>query len=260
MCPGAAVSGSRRPGAVLLLLLVSCAPPGLAQSQVMSILSGTGQVTSADLPAPEPLVVYLRDAAGRPVENAIVDWVVVELRSDNSISTPIATHAALLQRDGDVVSVNGVSAVRFLTVAPGQYHVAVRHRNHLGVMTAEVLNLTNIATLVDFSNPAMQLYGTNACDNNGTIRSLWSGDSNRDKQVKFQGSGSDVDVLFFQVLLAPGNTALYLNFISQGYAQTDFNMDGLSIYVGPSNDRAFVYWQIIISCQSANCILEEQIP
>ncbi len=192
--------------------------------------------------------------------NAIVDWVVVELRSDNSISTPIATHAALLQRDGDVVSVDGVSAVRFLTVAPGQYHVTVRHRNHLGVMTAGALNLTNIATLVDFSNPAMPLYGTTPCENNGTTRMLWLGNANLDKKVIHQGPYNDTFTLFSSVVSAPGNVNNNQNYMLEGYLTTDYNLDGYSIFNGPNNDRSFTFIQAGISCGVVNCIFVEQIP
>ena len=65
----------------------------------------------------------------------IVDWVLVELRS--SLTEVAETRAALLQRDGDVVDVEGVSPIRFMEVDPGEYYVVVKHRNHLGVMTED---------------------------------------------------------------------------------------------------------------------------
>ncbi len=68
--------------------------------------------------------------------NAIVDWVVIELRDENMPSTILATRSALLQRDGDIVDVDGTSPVTFECFKAANYHVAVRHRNHLGVMTA----------------------------------------------------------------------------------------------------------------------------
>ncbi len=72
--------------------------------------------------------------------NAIVDWVLVELRSASMPATIIASRSALLQADGDVVDVDGISPVSFYAPA-GNYHVAVRHRNHLGVMTGAAVNL-----------------------------------------------------------------------------------------------------------------------
>ena len=63
--------------------------------------------------------------------NAIVDWVFVELRDKSNPALVLDTRAALLQRDGDVVDLDGVSPLR-MTVPIGSYNVAVRHRNHLG--------------------------------------------------------------------------------------------------------------------------------
>ncbi len=63
----------------------------------------------------------------------IVDWVVLELR-DASYNI-VTARAALLKANGSIVGVNGFSAVTFENVNSGNFHVVVRHRNHLGVMT-----------------------------------------------------------------------------------------------------------------------------
>ncbi len=55
--------------------------------------------------------------------NAVVDWVVVEVRDANTPTTVVATRSALLQRDGDVVGTDGTSPVTF-TLSAGSYHVA----------------------------------------------------------------------------------------------------------------------------------------
>ena len=46
------------------------------------------------------------------------------------------TRAALLLKDGMVVDHRFFPSVKFRNITPGNYQVAVRHRNHLGVMTA----------------------------------------------------------------------------------------------------------------------------
>ena len=80
------------------------------------------------------------DLLGVPEDpgDAIVDWVFLSLRVQmpNQTFMTAATRSALLQRDGDIVDVDGVSAVVFANLADGDYFVEVRHRNHLGVMTA----------------------------------------------------------------------------------------------------------------------------
>ncbi|MBK9337911.1 MAG: HYR domain-containing protein [Lewinellaceae bacterium] len=67
--------------------------------------------------------------------NAIVDWIFLELRNSANPTQVLATRSALVQRDGDVVEVDGVSSVSF-PIATGQdYFLAVRHRNHFGVQS-----------------------------------------------------------------------------------------------------------------------------
>ncbi len=70
----------------------------------------------------------------------IVDWVMVELRDKTDETTVIATRSGLLQADGDVVDVDGFSPLEF-NVPSDDYYVVVRHRNHLGVMTAMTVTL-----------------------------------------------------------------------------------------------------------------------
>lgn len=73
--------------------------------------------------------------------NAIVDWVVIEFRPDSAPDAVRLSFPALLQRDGDVVDINGNFPILIDKLPLGYYHVTVKHRNHLGVMT----NLTVLA-------------------------------------------------------------------------------------------------------------------
>lgn len=67
--------------------------------------------------------------------DAIVDWVQIEIRDQADPTKIIQSTAALLQRDGDVVDVDGVSSLKFCGIVGGDYLIAVRHRNHLGVLS-----------------------------------------------------------------------------------------------------------------------------
>lgn len=73
--------------------------------------------------------------------DAVTDWVMVELRDATDPTIIVARRSALVQRDGDVVDVDGVSAVKFVGIAAGNYYVAVKHHNHLSVMTANTVTL-----------------------------------------------------------------------------------------------------------------------
>ncbi|MEM9990427.1 MAG: CocE/NonD family hydrolase, partial [Bacteroidota bacterium] len=70
----------------------------------------------------------------------VVDWVLLELREDTPDMDVVARKAALLRNDGTVVDVKGSTNISFDHVPAGQYHLSVRHRNHLGIMTKASLS------------------------------------------------------------------------------------------------------------------------
>jgi len=114
--------------------------------------------------------------------NAILDWVFIELRSATDPTVVVATRSALLQRDGDVVSVNGSSALTFLNL-PSSVYVVMKHRNHFGMRTENTFSTTSDIS-VDFTDPTTALFGgTNAMATYGSIRAMIAGDANDDGQV-----------------------------------------------------------------------------
>ena len=163
--------------------------------------------------------------------NAIVDWVLVELRDRNQPTSVLATKSALLQRDGDVVDVQGHRRLLF-DVPPDEYFVAVRHRNHLGVMTAGTVMLSGANVSVDFTDPATLVHGqiAQATVGNG-LQALWSGNVNRDGMVKYTGTLNDRDPILVSI---GGSTATNVVY---GYLSSDVNMDGSVKYTGQGNDR-----------------------
>ncbi len=170
--------------------------------------------------------------------NAIVDWVVVELRSASVPSQVLATRSALLQRDGDVVDVDGTSAVVF-PVASGNYHVAVHHRNHLGIMSASPVAVSGTSVTVDLSNGGVPLFGgTAATQQVGSRRLLFAGDVNGNGQLVYAGADNDRDI----ILQAVGGV-LATNTIA-GYRNEDVNMDGIVRYTGGGNDRDIILQNI----------------
>ncbi|MBK7269349.1 MAG: hypothetical protein IPI07_07515 [Flavobacteriales bacterium] len=163
--------------------------------------------------------------------NAVVDWVFLEVRGPSEPSQVIATRSGLLQRDGDVVDLDGVSPVR-LYVPSGQYHLAMRHRNHLGVMTAGT-HLFTIGTTISvrFDLPATTTYGTNAQRDVSGVHTLWSGDVTGNGQVKYAGGNNDRD----PILVAIGGTVPTATVT--GYLGADCTLDGVVKYAGGNNDR-----------------------
>lgn len=162
--------------------------------------------------------------------NAIVDWVLVELREATAPHGVVEARAGLLQRDGDVVGVDGLSALGFCS-PPDNYRIAVRHRNHLGCMTGAEVALSSTSTVVDLRIPAVAIYGTNARKVVGNLRTLWSGNVLRDGTLRYTGQANDRDPILTIIGGAvPTATA-------GGYHLADVNLDGTVRYVGAGNDR-----------------------
>lgn len=192
-------------------------------------------------------------------QNAIVDWVFVELRSKSNNATVQATRAGLIQRDGDIVDVDGQSCLAFPGVAVDSYYVAVRHRSHLGAMTKYGQSASNLESLVDFTVPGTPIYdkgtylsfnytGLGEKDNVvGTYRALWGGDFNADGKVKYDSPNDDLATLLFDVLLYPSNTTFATNYdFAYGYLQGDFDMNGKAKYDSPNDDNAYLLFQDLL--------------
>lgn len=196
--------------------------------------------------------------------NAIVDWVLVELRSSADPTQLLATRAALVQRDGDVVEVDGVSPVAFANRNPGSYYVAVGQRNHLRVMTAAPVTVNTTSALLNFTAPGTATYGANAQAAVGSVRALWTGDANGDNRVINAGPNNDRNAILTRVLTDPGNPQGNANYVVTGYAVTDLNLDGNTLAAGPNNDLNVLLNTIFShpgnTSYSANYVVQEQAP
>lgn len=165
--------------------------------------------------------------------DAITDWVLVELRRAAAPAVVLEARAALLQRDGDIVAVDGVSPLRFNRLAEA-FQVAVRHRNHLGALGAEVFQPGTATVSLDLSLPATTTFGTNAQKSANGRQFLWGGNVFRDGQLKYTGGNNDRDPILSAIGgIVPTN-------ITTGYRVEDVNLDGAVKYTGGNNDRDLV--------------------
>gem|GEM_PF-3241011 len=116
-------------------------------------------------------------------QNAIVDWILIELRDKADSTNVLSTRAALLQADGDVVDVDGNSSVLFSGVSTDSYFIVIIHRNHLGIMTESPVFLQNgAANITDFIS-TLPTYGTNAQQPISGRFAMWPGDVNGDGAI-----------------------------------------------------------------------------
>ncbi len=183
--------------------------------------------------------------------NAIVDWVFVEVRSQNDNKQVIATRSGLLQRDGDVVDVDGVSDLLFSDLTENNFYVVVKHRNHLGTMSS----LVSKTDLIDFTSTQFPVFdfGTTmggmlnytglARKNQDGFAYLWAGNLNGDNVIKFDPPGDDHNILILETsaFTTPGG----FNTGANGYFQGDIDMNSKVKYDNPNDDKNYLLAQIV---------------
>lgn len=159
----------------------------------------------------------------------IVDWIILELRDASDGSIRVSTRYALVQRYGLIVDLDGVSPVRF-AAPPGDYRVAVLHRNHKGLVTANAVALPG--PLVDFTSASLQVVGgASARADMSFVQAMINGDVTFNDVVSYTGLGNDRDPILSAIGgVVPTNSVA-------GYRVEDVNMDGIVRYTGAGNDR-----------------------
>ena len=121
----------------------------------------------------------------------IIDWVLVELRETSggaesaSPATMVGRQAALLLKDGSIVSTDGTSPLSFNYAPTQDIYVVVWHRNHLAVMASNPASLNGSVYEYDFTSGAGQVYG-NELGHKQLEPGIWgmvSGDAECDMEI-----------------------------------------------------------------------------
>jgi hypothetical protein len=137
-----------------------------------------------------------------------VDWVWLELRDSSDRTVIIESSSALLQRDGDIVDIDGTSAVDFIATLD-IYYLLIQHRNHLSILSVTAVAMTG-ATTVDLSSDPLDAFGGNiAVIGVGGVFSMVSGDAFTNGQIQ----NTDVSEVRPQLGTA-------------GYSNSDTDMNG----------------------------------
>ncbi|NOX19449.1 MAG: right-handed parallel beta-helix repeat-containing protein [Chlorobi bacterium] len=179
-------------------------------SGVMNTLLNAGGL----LPSNQPYDAAPWNYAGGESVSAFpvnaVDWILLELRDKNNSSAVVSTRAALLLSDGTIVDTSGSGAVGF-EYAEDDYFIAIKHRNHLGVMSAAAIRLSGAQTNYDFTTGSAQFFGgsAGALEIESGVWGMWNGDSNNDNSV----TNADKSII--------NSTGIY-----EGYHTADLNFDG----------------------------------
>ncbi|MEO6730009.1 MAG: hypothetical protein ABIN01_02245 [Ferruginibacter sp.] len=175
--------------------------------------------------------------------NNIVDWVFLELRNNvTSGSTLLQTRSAFVQRDGDIVDIDGTSPLYFKNVDAGDYTITVRHRNHMAISTNNTagsyknLTLSSFTPALDFTSPATNVLGV--ANSNyaqaGGYNLMYAGNANFNGAVNYSSLGNDR--LYLLNIILGGNTTGSV----PGYSAGDLNMNKIANYSALGNDRLYL--------------------
>ena len=183
----------------------------------------------------------------------VTDWILVDLRSEitssNTSSSIVATRAALLKSNGQIVDVDGTSPVSFVNVPAGNYIVGIRHRNHLGVQSNLALPMALETTVnQDFTSAANVYRNVVAADNNepqallagGSGKyGLWAGNTNGNGTIRVNGAATVNDNLWIINNVLSSNPS---NVVGPVYSRGDVNMNGVVRVTGSAtvNDNLFI--------------------
>lgn len=199
-------------------------------------------------PYSENLVNALPSVFAVTGSNAIVDWVLVQFRNASDNTQIVASRSAFLQRDGDVVDIDGVSPLQF-NLPSGNYYIGIKHRNHLGIMSSTVIALQTNTTIVDFADASNQItFGTNAQRAILTatgVLGMWAGNADRSGAVQYSGANPESTQILSYVLNSPSNFLGLPSFPISGYSDNDINMDGITQYTGSSPELPIILQNVL---------------
>jgi hypothetical protein len=189
-----------------------------------------------------PSFGYLGLEEVKAIPAGVTDWVLVELRNAASPATAVATRAAFVKNDGTITDLDGVSPVRFKGMPAGNYLIAVRHRNHLGIRTDATRSFAlETNTPYDFTTAQTAAYQNTGITANAAMKdmgsgvfAMWAGNVNANTNVRYSGLNNDLAALLAAL---GGNQSTLLTNV---YSNADINMNGTVRYSGLNNDNTFL--------------------
>ena len=163
----------------------------------------------------------------------ITDWVVVELRTGLTPETRVASRAAWLRKDGRIVDLGGSLGVSFHDVPAGSYHIAVRQRNHLSVISTNPVALSASPALYDFTTGQGQALGPEGqkqLDTSPVVFGLYGGDADASGTVFYAGAQTDVSSILLELGIVNAGGS------KSGYLRPDLDLSGTVFYAGAQTD------------------------
>lgn len=113
----------------------------------------------------------------------VVDWVLVELRTDTTGATKVIEKSMFLLNNGKIVKAQATeTAPEFPDLTQGNYYTVVRHRNHLSIMskTAQTYKEQGETPYTDIDlTDSVNVYGTGAVKElESAVFAMYAGEGN----------------------------------------------------------------------------------
>lgn len=222
----------------------------------LGILQGKATTQPYNIPAFSYIGTEAVGAGFFAANPEIVDWILVELRESSLLSSLVSRRAAFLKTDGTIVDIDGSSSVMFSGVPAATYAVAVRHRNHMGIIADTAINFNSGSGGYDFTiaaNKSLQNQKYTSSVEVGGIWAMRGGDANGNGNVKYNGPGNDQN----QILNIKLGGSIS-NILNNVYSVEDLNMNGNIKWNGPGNDQNFLLNTTLVG--SLSNLFVEQLP
>jgi len=165
------------------------------------------------------------------------------------------------------MDLNGELGLRFKNLTLDDYYIVVRHRNHLGAMTAVAKTPHEYADIIDFTIDdtgffdfgttknindytglsQSDLTGSPESNKNG-YKALWGGDFDGDGRIKFVNPNDDLNTLLGNIFGyetdGAYNYSTNFDFVF-GYLNGDYDMNSQSKFDSPNDDKNYLYGKLI---------------
>ncbi|MCD4788389.1 MAG: hypothetical protein K8R37_00195, partial [Bacteroidales bacterium] len=122
----------------------------------------------------------------------VTDWVLIDFRDTSSAGaalpgTSIGTKAALLLKNGQVISPYGGLPLYLNIAITNNLYIVIQHRNHLGILSANPVTEAGGMYSYDFTSGSGQAYGTDAQKNLGEGKyGMYAGDADANGDIDMQ--------------------------------------------------------------------------
>lgn len=106
----------------------------------------------------------------------VVDWVLLQIRAKDDLSTILTQKALLVTKNGQLVDVNGHTTITMDDLENDAYHIAIFHKSHLPVVSTLPHPFNSTAPLYDFTQSVTAARGTAQLKTKNNITMMNSGD------------------------------------------------------------------------------------